>query len=131
MHCLCFICERKFYTRTHVKITQHWKSNQSPKVKLSVSVLPWNRVRALGKQQTLYTIPAIFTRAKRITGYRRCNVVSQGPKSSDTKNSVDFVYSRQQKMDKYFSKRGKRQIKSASDQCYFLDAVATVGGYHE
>ena len=58
-------------------------------------------------------------------------MVSQGPKSSDTKNSVDFVYSRQQKMDKYFSKRGKRQIKSASDQWYLLDAVATVGGYHE
>ena len=26
MHCLYFICERKFYARTHVKITRHWKS---------------------------------------------------------------------------------------------------------
>ena len=26
MHCLYFICERKFYAPTHVKITQHWKS---------------------------------------------------------------------------------------------------------
>ena len=23
MHCLCFICERKFYARAHVKITRH------------------------------------------------------------------------------------------------------------
>ena len=26
IHCLYFICERKFYTRTHVKITRQWKS---------------------------------------------------------------------------------------------------------
>ena len=26
MHCLYFICERKFYGRTHIKITRHWKS---------------------------------------------------------------------------------------------------------
>ena len=26
MNCLYFICERKFYARTHVKITPHWKS---------------------------------------------------------------------------------------------------------
>ena len=26
MHCLYFICERKFYARTHVKITRYWKS---------------------------------------------------------------------------------------------------------
>ena len=26
MHCLYFICERKFYATTHVKITRHWKS---------------------------------------------------------------------------------------------------------
>ena len=26
MHCLHFICERKFYALTHVKITRHWKS---------------------------------------------------------------------------------------------------------
>jgi len=26
MHCHYFICERKFYARTHVKITRHWKS---------------------------------------------------------------------------------------------------------
>ena len=26
MHCLFFICERKFYAHTHVKITRHWKS---------------------------------------------------------------------------------------------------------
>ena len=25
IHCLYFICERKFYTRTHVKITRQWK----------------------------------------------------------------------------------------------------------
>jgi len=29
MHCLYFICERKFYARTHVKITRHWKSTLS------------------------------------------------------------------------------------------------------
>ena len=27
MYCLYFICERKFYARTHVKITRHWKSS--------------------------------------------------------------------------------------------------------
>ena len=26
MHCLYVICERNFYSRTHVKITQLWKS---------------------------------------------------------------------------------------------------------
>ena len=26
MYCLYFICKRKFYACTHVKITQHWKS---------------------------------------------------------------------------------------------------------
>ena len=26
MHCLYFICESKFYARTHVKITRQWKS---------------------------------------------------------------------------------------------------------
>ena len=26
MHCLYFICKRKFYLRTHVKITRPWKS---------------------------------------------------------------------------------------------------------
>ena len=26
MHGLYFICERKFYARTHVEITRHWKS---------------------------------------------------------------------------------------------------------
>ena len=26
MHCLYFLCERKFHSRTHVKITRHWKS---------------------------------------------------------------------------------------------------------
>ena len=26
MHCLHFICERKFYACTHVKITRHWNS---------------------------------------------------------------------------------------------------------
>ena len=26
IHCLYFICERKFYARTHVKITRQWKS---------------------------------------------------------------------------------------------------------
>ena len=29
MHCLYFICERKFYARTHVKIMRHWKSTLS------------------------------------------------------------------------------------------------------
>ena len=29
MHCLYFICERKFCARTHVKITQRWKSTLS------------------------------------------------------------------------------------------------------
>ena len=29
MDCLYFICERKFYARTHLKITQHWKSTLS------------------------------------------------------------------------------------------------------
>ena len=28
IRCLSFICERKFYARTHVKITRHWKSTQ-------------------------------------------------------------------------------------------------------
>ena len=27
MHCLYFICERKFYARTHGKITRQWKSS--------------------------------------------------------------------------------------------------------
>ena len=26
MQCICFICKRKFYARTHVNITRHWKS---------------------------------------------------------------------------------------------------------
>ena len=26
MHCLYFICERKFYALAYVKITRHWKS---------------------------------------------------------------------------------------------------------
>ena len=26
MHCLYFICERKLYARTHVKITRKWES---------------------------------------------------------------------------------------------------------
>ena len=26
IHCLYFICERKFYARTHGKITRQWKS---------------------------------------------------------------------------------------------------------
>ena len=29
MHCLYFICERKFCAGTHVKITRHWKSTLS------------------------------------------------------------------------------------------------------
>ena len=29
MHCLYFICERKFYARTHVKIARHWNSTLS------------------------------------------------------------------------------------------------------
>ena len=29
LHCLYFICERKFYARSHVKITRHWKSTLS------------------------------------------------------------------------------------------------------
>ena len=27
IHCLYFICERKFYPRTHIKITRQWKSS--------------------------------------------------------------------------------------------------------
>ena len=26
MHCLYSICKLKFYARTHIKITRHWKS---------------------------------------------------------------------------------------------------------
>ena len=26
MYCLYFICKLKFYARTHIKITRHWKS---------------------------------------------------------------------------------------------------------
>ena len=38
MHCLYFICERKFYACTYVKITRHWKSTLS-----SFSVMiDWN-----------------------------------------------------------------------------------------
>ena len=29
LHCLYFICEQKFYARSHVKITRHWKSTLS------------------------------------------------------------------------------------------------------
>ena len=29
MHCLYSTCESKFYARTHVKITRHWKSTLS------------------------------------------------------------------------------------------------------
>ena len=27
IHCLYFICERKFYSRAHIKITRQWKSS--------------------------------------------------------------------------------------------------------
>ena len=37
MHCLYFIRERKFYARTHVKITQHWKSTLRQVVRKQVS----------------------------------------------------------------------------------------------
>ena len=33
--CLYFICERKCYARTHVKVTGHWKSTSSTKFQLS------------------------------------------------------------------------------------------------
>ena len=40
MHCLYFICDRKFYARTHIKITRHWKST----LKETNCVVHWTEI---------------------------------------------------------------------------------------
>ena len=42
-YCLNFICQRKFYARTHVKITRHWKSTLT-----ECSTKKWTKVPSCG-----------------------------------------------------------------------------------
>ena len=46
-----FFCERKFYARTHVKITRHWKSMLMP------SPVRMRKVNATGNQRKNATRP--------------------------------------------------------------------------
>ena len=78
MYCLYFICERKFYARTHLKITRHWKA---------LLLSPYNRagfhLKRVSPFQCLYSnagkthvVPIGIKRLKSRKDFRNRNKIS-------------------------------------------------------
>ena len=71
MHCPSFICDRKVYGRTHVKITRHWKST------LSGWMLP-GEASFEAQGQSVESGETVRRKVPPVLYYFRC-VVSSGP----------------------------------------------------